>query len=139
MQGTLGTAEGRWGRKGAGDPRDRGGPLGPQGKQGTLWCRHSPPGPKESRVHYGASTAPQDPKEAGYIMVQAQGPRDHYELSVRQGTQNPRRDLGDAFPEGSPECGEGGWGRKGGGAPGMRAGPLWPHYGQGPLECRQGG
>ena len=65
-QGTLGTAEGRWGRK-------------------------------ESRVHYGAGTAPEAPKEAGYIMVPAQGPRDHCELLVRQGTQDPRRGPGDAI------------------------------------------
>ena len=36
MQGTLECDEGRWGRKGAGALRNRGGPLGPQGKQGPL-------------------------------------------------------------------------------------------------------
>ena len=54
-------------------------------------------------------------------------------------TQDPRRGPGDAVPQGSLERGEGGWGRTMGGAPGMRAGPLWPHYGRDPLECREGG
>ena len=62
--------------------RNRGEPLEPQGKQGTLRCQHSPPGFKESRVHYGASTAPQAPRKAGYTMVPAQPSR----FQGKQGT-----------------------------------------------------
>ena len=72
-------------------------------------------------------------------MLHAQGPRSHRELLVAPGTQEARRDAGDTIPEGSRECGQGRCGHKGGGVPGMRAGPLGPQYGRGPLECREGG
>ena len=103
--------------------RNRGEPLEPQGKQGTLRCQHSPSGPKESRVHYGASTTLQVPRKAGYTMVPAQGSRNRasfwssMELPKARDTRNARRAAGGAFPEGFPECEEGGWGSPGAGGP----------------------
>ena len=69
--------------------------------------------------------------------MRAQVPRSHRVLLVAPGTQDARREAGDAKSEGSPECEQGGCGRKIGGAPGMRGGRLWPQYGRGRWDARR--
>ena len=136
-------------------------PFRPQGTQGTLWCQHSPPGPKGSRVHYGASTMLQAPRKAGYTMVPAQGSRPQGKqgtLWCQQKAPGIVRAFGRAWnsqKRAVPGMRAGPLGahvRRGSrnarreagaaqerGAPGMRAGGLRAHQERGPLECRQRG
>ena len=108
--------------------RNREEPLEPQGKQGTIWCQHSLPGSKGSRVHYGASTALQAPREAGYIMVPAQP----FRPQGKQGTLRcQQKALGIVRAFGRA------WNSQKRAIPGMRAGPLGAHFRRGSRNARR--